>query len=157
VTPTKVSTLALFALVALAGGYAAAKLFDLAADRNLPLPWSLPALMAVLALSILLWARGTKARLQGRPGTKPIDPLVVARSAAIAMATSRTGSLVGGFVVGVIGALLGGWNVPYVREQIASGAITAFMSALAVLSGLYLERICRVPPDARDTSWDETS
>ena len=154
-TPTKISTLGLFALVALAGGYATAKIFDVAVNRNLPLPWSLPALMAMLALSIWLWARGTKARLAGGPGTKPIDPLVVARSVAIAMATSRTGALVGGFVIGVIAALLGGWDVPYVREQIASGAITAVMSVLAVLAGLYLERICRIRPDSTDTSWNE--
>jgi hypothetical protein len=154
-TPTKVSTLGLFALVAFAGGYATAKLFDVAVNRNLPLPWSLPALMAILSLSIWLWARGTKARLEGRPGTKPIDPLIVARSAAIAMATSRTGALVGGFVVGVILALLGGWDVPYVREQIASAALATFFSGCAVAAGLYLERICRVPPESTDTSWDE--
>lgn len=154
-TPTKISNLFLYAIVAGAIGYAVARLVDALANRNLQLPWSLPILMAILALSIWLWSRGTRARLSGRPGTKPIDPLVVARSVAIAMATSRTGALVAGFVLGVIAALLGGWDVPYVREQIASGAVTAVLSVLAVLAGLALERACRVPPDSTDTSMNE--
>ena len=151
-TPTKISSLCVFAIVSGAVGYATAKIFDVLANRNLPLSWSLPALVGILALSIWLWTRGVASRLQGRPGTKPIDPLVVARSAAIAMATSRTGALVGGFVAGVIAALLGGWDVPYVREQIAAGAVTLVMSVLAVLAGLGLERACRVPPDSADPS-----
>jgi len=155
VTPTKISTLLVFALGAGAAGYATAKLFDVFANRNLPLSWSLPALMAILAVAIWLWARGVSARLEGRPGTKPIHPLVVARSAAIAMATSRTGALIGGFVVGVIVALLGGWDVPYVREQIVSGVATAIASLLAVLAGLALERACRVRPDSADPSSSE--
>ena len=71
------------------------------------------------------------------------------------MATSRTGALVAGFVVGVLLALLGGWDVPYVRQQIFSAGLAAVFSACAVAAGLYLERICRVPPDSTDTSWDE--
>ncbi|MEI6229872.1 MAG: DUF3180 domain-containing protein [Actinomycetes bacterium] len=147
-SPTKISSLLTYALVSGAVGFATAKIFDVLANRNLPLSWSLPALVGILALSIWLWTRGLTSRLHGRPGTKPIDPLVVARSVAIAMATSRTGALVGGFVVGVIAALLGGWDVPYVREQILAGAVTAVMSLLAVLAGLGLERACRVPPDS---------
>ena len=150
-TPTKISTLLVFALGAGAAGYATAKLFDVFANRNLPLSWSLPGLMTILAVAIWLWARGVSARLEGRSGAKPIEPLVVARSAAIAMATSRTGALIGGFVVGVIGALLGGWDVPYVREQIVS----AIASLLAVLAGLALERACRVRPDSADPSSSE--
>ncbi len=151
-TPTKISTLILIAAACGAAGYATAKIFDAIANRNLPLPWSLAAFMGILAVAIWLWARGTRARLQGRPGTKPIEPLQVARSAAIAMATSRTGACVAGFVVGVAVALLGGWDVPYVREQILSGGVAALMAVLAVLAGLSLERACRVPPDSTDTS-----
>ena len=53
--------------------------------------------------------------------------------------------------------MMAGIEMPVIaiREQIASAALATFFSGCAVAAGLYLERICRVPPESTDTSWDE--
>jgi hypothetical protein len=103
--------------------------------------------MAVLALALVLWTRGTRARLSRKPGTTPMDPIVAARSAALAMAGSRTGVVVAGFYLGVAVALSGGWDVPYVRELVLLALATVLASAAVVAASLWLERVCRLPPD----------
>jgi hypothetical protein len=145
--PTRVRLLVALAVLAAAVGWAAAKLVDAFANRTLPVPWTMAVAMAMLALAIALWARGTKARLSGRSGTRPIDPIVAARTAALALASSRTGALVGGFYVGVGVALVPDWSVPAVRDRILVALVTVVLAVLVVVAALWLERICRIPPD----------
>ncbi len=146
-SPTRVRVLLAYAGAAGVVGWGVARLVDAFGDQSLPVPWTAPAVMLVLALALLLWARGVRARLAGRPGTKPLDPLVAARSAALAMAGSRTGALVGGFYTGVAVALTPGWDVASVRERIIVALLTAASSVLAAAAALWLERACRVPPE----------
>jgi hypothetical protein len=138
------------AVVAAAVGWGATRLVDAWANRTLPVPWTAPTLMVVLAIALLLWARGTRARLLRKPGTTPVDPLVVARTAALAMAASRTGAVVAGFYVGVAVALAGSWSVPYVRERTLIALGTAVAGVAVIGAALWLERVCRVPPTASD-------
>jgi len=109
-----------------------------------------PALMLVLALSVFLWARGTRARLEKRPGTKPMPPMLALRTAALALAVSRAGAVVGGFYLGVAVALSPSWDISYVRGLIIAALVTAVGSGLLVAAGLWLERICRIPPSDDD-------
>ena len=132
------------AAVLAAIGWGVTRLVDAYAGRSLPVPWTAPAVMVVLAIALALWARGTRDRLAGKPGTKRIEPLVAARSAALAMAASRTGAVVGGFYAGVAIALAPMWDVPYVRELVSLAALGG--AVLVVLGALWLERICRLPP-----------
>jgi uncharacterized membrane protein YczE len=152
--PTSIRSLLAVGVIAVALGWAFARLVDAWADRTFPVPWSMALVMAMLAVATWLWARGTKARLAGQPGTKPIDALVVARSAAWAMAISRTATVLAGFFVGVAIALISHWGVAYVREQVIAAVVTIGVSILGVLSGLLLERACRVPPDSGAPSVD---
>jgi len=134
------------AAVLAAIGWGVTRLVDAYAGRSLPVPWTAPAVMVVLAIALALWARGTRDRLAGKPGTKRIEPLVAARSAALAMAASRTGAVVGGFYAGVAIALAPMWDVPYVRERILVSLAALGGAVLVVLAALWLERICRLPP-----------
>ncbi len=134
------------AAVLAAIGWGVTRLVDAYAGRSLPVPWTAPAVMVVLAIALALWARGTRDRLAGKPGTKRIEPLVAARSAALAMAASRTGAVVGGFYAGVAIALAPMWDVPYVRERILVSLAALGGAVLVVLGALWLERICRLPP-----------
>jgi len=156
--PTRLRLLVALAVLAGAVGWAAAKLVDAYANRTLPVPWTMAVAMAMLALALALWARGTKARLSRREGTKPMDPIVAARTAALALAGSRTGALVAGFYVGVGLALVPDWSVPSVRDRIVVALVTVGFAALVVVAALWLERICRIPPDdaPRDASDDDT-
>lgn len=149
-TPTRARLLVALAVLATAVGWGATTVVDAYADTSLPVPWTAPVVMAVLAVAIALWARGTRARLARRPGTTPMDPIVAARSAALAMAASRTGALVAGFYLGVALALLPSWGVAYVRERAVIALLTVVASGLVVAAALWLEHVCRVPPDASD-------
>ena len=149
-TPTRPRLLAALVVVSAAVGWGVVRLVDAYLDRSLPVPWTAALVMLVLGIALALWARGTRARLAGRPGTKPMDPIVAARSAALAMAASRTGAIVAGFYAGVTIGLLPGWSVPYVHDRVVVSAATVLTASLVVAAALWLERVCRVPPDASD-------
>lgn len=151
-TPTRLRLLLLLALLAAVAGWAVTRLVDTFASRSLPVPWTATVVMGVLALALLLWALGTRSRLSGRPGTRPMDPIVAARTAALAMAGSRTGAIVSGFYLGVALGLAPGWDVEYVRTQAIAAGVTSVVSLLVVAVSLWLERICRLPPDLDDTT-----
>ncbi|CUU57720.1 Protein of unknown function (DUF3180) [Parafrankia irregularis] len=113
---------------------------------------SLPQIPPTTSLSVLLvglielqTASLTKRRLAGRPGTRPILPLTVARLAALAKATSV-----------VAAALIGGWTALLAYTAPRTGdfgtaggdalAAGLGLAATAVLlaGGLVLERACRI-------------
>ena len=145
--PTGPRLLVALAALAAAVGWAVARLVDAFAERSLSVPITMPVVMALLALATALWARGTRARLAHRPGTKPMEPIVAARTAALAMAASRAGAIVAGFYVGVAIELSGGWDVPGVRERVIIAAVTVVMAVLLAAAGLWLECICRLPDE----------
>ena len=149
-TPTRVRLLVGMLVVSAAVGWGVATLVDAYADRSLPVPWTAALVMFLLALALALWARGTRARLAHAPGTKPMDPLVAARSAALAMAASRTGAIVAGFYVGVAIAFAPSWELSSARERIVIALVTVVGAGLVVASALWLERVCRVPPDSSE-------
>jgi hypothetical protein len=146
-TPTRPRTLLLLAVVAVSLGWGVTFVVDRVVGRFFPVPWSVPVVMAVLALAVAAWARGTKARLGHKPGTKPMPPLVAARTAALALATSRAGSVVGGFYTGVALGLAAYWSSnAEARIIVVAALLTALASLGLVLAGLWLERVCRIPP-----------
>jgi hypothetical protein len=154
--PTRPRLLAGLAVLAAAVGWGIAQLVDTFADRSISVPITMPVVMGLLALALVLWARGTRNRLSARPGTRPIDPIVAARSAALAMAASRTGALVAGFYVGVAFALAPGWEAGSVRGRVVTAVVTVAAAVLVVLAALMLERICRLPDDPGDDYGDDS-
>jgi hypothetical protein len=100
--------------------------------------------VAIVALVELELGRGTRARLAGKPGTKAIMPITVARFAALARASSIAGAAVAGAWAGV---LL--YTAPRGEQPAVAGADT-ITSALGIASGLallgialWLEQGCR--------------
>ena len=72
-------------------------------STDLPTPTIYALLwLAVLAIAEFYLAAVTRARLAGRPGTRPVDPLVVARFVALAKASSIVGSLAAGGYAGYL-------------------------------------------------------
>ena len=148
--PTRLRLLAAMLVISAAVGWGVATLVDAYADSPLPVPWTAALVMFLLALALALWARGTRARLAGAAGTKPMDPLVAARSAALAMAASRTGAIVAGFYSGAAIAFVPSWAAASARERILIALVTVLGAVLVVVAALWLERVCRVPPDSSD-------
>jgi hypothetical protein len=109
-------------------------------------PRTAPLTLFVVAVIEAQTAGITRRRLAGRPGTRPIMPLTVARLAALAKASSLAGSALAGAWAG---ALI--YTASRAGEIGAAGAdaITAglgFGAALLLVgAALALERVCRVP------------
>jgi hypothetical protein len=114
--------------------------------RTLPqLPRTGPLSVFVVAVFELQTASITRRRLAGRPGTKPIMPITVARLAVLAKASSLTAAV-----------MAGGWaallvyTAAHLNTYGTAGAdlITAGLglgSAVALtVAALLLERVCRV-------------
>jgi hypothetical protein len=100
--------------------------------------------VAIVALVEGELGRGVRARLAGRPGTKAILPITVARYAALARASSIAGAAVAGAWAGVLI-----YTAPRGGQPAVAGADT-ITSALGLASGalligaaLWLEYGCR--------------
>jgi hypothetical protein len=112
---------------------------------------SLPRLSRVVPFGILLLALAegylalsTHSRIARRPGTRPAEPLVVARYVALAKASSLVAALATG---GYAGFLL--WvarlDSPAAGHDTATAALGAAASVLLAGAALFLEHVCKVP------------
>jgi hypothetical protein len=108
-----------------------------------------PVTLLLLALLELYTAQTTAARLAGRPGTRPVDPLAVARMAALAKATSPVAAVLTGSYAGFLAHV-----VQIDGSQASTDTLTAVLgvafSLLLVVSAMVLERVCRVKPPRDD-------
>ena len=148
IAPTRVRDLAAYAAaIALIGWLAMRQWYG-----DLPrLTWFLPLSLLLVAGAEVLAANNLRDRIRRRPGAPAVQPIVAARSLALAKASA----LVGAVVVGAWGGLLV-YAAPRVGELEAASADTRTATA-GVLSGLaltaaalWLEYCCRspTPPDS---------
>jgi Protein of unknown function (DUF3180) len=129
-----------------------------------PLEWWLPVPLAVLALAEALGARTLRARLaalrEARAGrnrvgatprpesVRPVEPMLVARLAVLAQASAYVGAVLTGVWAGVLAHV-----APAVRRLQAAGgdtvaaALGIACSIALVAAALWLESVCRVPPE----------
>lgn len=148
VGPTRIRDLALTVVLAAVLSYV---LVD-AYYGSLPaLPWTSSAALACLAVAEGVLARSTLMRIARRPGTRPVQPLVVARLVALAKASSLVGSL-------LMGAWLGAFVYTFLaRDRLAAAGGDAVVSGLGVVAALllvaaalWLEQSCRAPRSPED-------
>ena len=149
--PTRIRTLVALAAVAGAVGWGLVQVVDAWAGRLLPVPWLAAAAMWLLAGATLYWTVSSRPRLQGRPGAKPLPPVVAARTAALAMAASRGGALVGGFYAGVAVAMIASVGTSTGASTFWSATFASLGALALVAAALWLEHVCRLPigPDDR--------
>lgn len=141
--PTRIPVLVAVALVFAAVAFLVVRAFYGDIPR---LPRSAPVSLFLLGVAELVTAYAIRNRLQRRPGTKPIEPMSVARAAALAKASS----LVGAFSVGVYGGFLA-YTLER-RDQLAVAGSDAVISGISLgcgllltIAALLLERVCRAP------------
>jgi hypothetical protein len=159
-------------LAVLAGGLAVATWVLVRAwyGQLPPLDWWLPAPLAVLALAEALGARTLKARLTAlrmarssptrapaaastaRP-VRPVEPMLVARLAVLAQASAYVGAVFAGVWAGVlahVGPAVG--HLQAAGGDTVAALIGIVSSAALVAAALWLESVCRVPPEENGPS-----
>ena len=73
-----------------------------------------------------------------------MDPLLAARTAALAMAASRAGALVAGLYGGMAIGLLPSWSTTAGRDSVILGGLTSALGLGLAAVALWLERICQI-------------
>lgn len=143
--PTRPWVLAVLVLVA--GGLAYVLTAQFYSDVPSP-PRYAPLSILLVALAEAYTASMTRARMLGRPGTRPIDPIFVAKLAALAKASSPVGALALGAYTGFL------IHVARMTSTVAdadtrTAALGMGCSLGLVIAALVLERVCRArrPPD----------
>jgi hypothetical protein len=114
------------------------------------LPWTAIPTVLLLAIGEGYSAWATKARIARKPGTKPVEPLAVARLAALAKASAYGGAVFGGLFAGFAlhTVQILDRETPRSEFFIAVGSFVACV--LLICAALYLENACRIPKDPED-------
>jgi len=116
---------------------------------------ALPAVPVLAGASLLVLAAVEvglalvlRNRIERRRGARLLDPIMAARSVALAKASSLVGALVAGVWTGVLGYLLGARATLAAAAADTPGALVGLVCAvLLVGAALHLERTCRTPGD----------
>ena len=140
--PTRVSTLVVIAVVCAAAGWL---LLRAVYTKLPPLPWTgVPALLIAAAAEAWM-GRDIKARIAGRPGSKPVQPLFASRMVALARASSVAAAIIAGLAAGFAFYLAGSLNASTPRQDALTAVITFVAAIVLACAALYLEYCCRVP------------
>jgi Protein of unknown function (DUF3180) len=117
--------------------------------------WLAGLTMAGLAVVEGIAARTTRARIEQRPRAGALNPLLVARLAVLAKASSLGGAIFAGAYGGVAAWALSERGRLTAAAQNLAPSVAGLVGALAlVAAGLLLERACRVPEPPDDDERD---
>lgn len=150
--PTRYPVLAVALIVAAVVSWAVVRFLY----TSLPLlPWTMVPSLLLLGLGELYTAFVTRARIQRRPGTKPVEPLVAARLAALAKASAHAAAVFAGVFGGMALYLASSLDKPTPRRDFWVSGGTTLAAIALIVAGLVLEHACRVPkgPDDEDSRW----
>lgn len=136
-------------VAALAGallGYFIVAGFELADEIVPVVPWSVPAVLAVMAMGAWIYARSLPKRIEDGDvsGIEGVRALVVAKSMVM------TGAVLAGGHTVYVGRFLTALPARLPMERVLVGGATVLAGLLLTLAGLALERACIVKIDADD-------
>jgi len=117
------------------------------------LRWYMPLWAGVLALAEVVFAVTLGARIAGKKGTEPVEPIVAARALALAKASAYLGAALAGLWAGFALYAAGQWGfLAVAKADTLIALIGAGLNAALAVAGLWLEHACRVPggPDDDD-------
>jgi len=147
VKPTRLPVLAVILIVAAVLTWSLVRFLY----GSLPLlPWTMVPSLLLLALGELYTAFVTRARIQHRPGTKPIEPLVAARLAALAKASAHGAAALVGVFGGITIYLTSALDKPTPRRDFFVSGGTVLAAIALIVAALVLEHACRVPKGPED-------
>lgn len=130
------------------GGVVGGLLLGLTYSRlpQLPTSWVVPVAIVAVLVAFLAWT--TRNRLTRQRGARPVEPLTVARYAALARACSPVGALLAGLWLGALVFLLTERGDLAVVQHDRGLAIAGVLTGLALTAAaLWLEWVCRIKVD----------
>ncbi len=155
--PTSLRLLLVTTLVGFGVGFLGARFWDIQTGAPPAVPWAAPITLLVLAAGFAIAAWTLRPRIERRPGHRPLDPFLAARTAVLALAGSRTGAAVAGVYLGYVGFLLADLVNDYRRRMVVIAAIAALAGLALAAAALWLERICRIKGDDDESGDPEAS
>lgn len=122
-----------------------------------------PFVTAACDVALLVWILNVRSRLPRLNkqadgtmvlirATNPLSPLVAARTALLALASSRAGSLLAGFYLGLAAAGALHLTAESGRNAVGLELLTALFAVILVALALWLERLCRLPKPPMETA-----
>jgi hypothetical protein len=139
---TKISRLVVFALIAMAIGFAFTQIVMGQSSRSLPVPAMAAGALWILGAGFGIWTYFARPRLKREPGARPFPPLAAARIAVLALAGSRTGAVIAGFYAGVSLTSMSSFDTPAGWSATLNSFLAALGGVLLVISSLWLESLC---------------
>ncbi|GGS75408.1 membrane protein [Planobispora rosea] len=118
---------------------------------SLPIvPWTAIPTVLLLAIGEAHTGWMARARIHRKPGTRPVEPLAVARLVALAKASAHGGAVFAGVFAGFALYTAGQLDKETPRQDffITGGSFVACV--VLVCAALYLEHCCKVPKDPDD-------
>lgn len=113
-----------------------------------PLPLFAGVTLLILAVIEAVLGHSIKVRIERRPGTTPIQPLMAARAVVLAKASALAGAVMAGVWTGLLGYLLPRLSVLAAAGSDTPGAALGLFCALALVgAALWLQHCCRAPRD----------
>lgn len=144
-TPTRVLYLAYLTLISTGVGWIVATMWPPIFGQAFATPWLTAVTMWLIAAALLIWTLLARKKINPEKGKPRLDPLLAARSAALAMSASRVGALALGFYAGIFIDNMVFSDSPAAKERAVISALTAIASLLTLIIGLWLEHLCRLP------------
>ncbi len=149
-TATTWRTLIAWAAVGAVAGWLVARIVFLSRGEVASVPYSAAVVLAAAGVGLIYTAIRTRARLEGKPGTKRLPPLVGARLAALGLAASRVGAGVAGGYAGYALFVLGDLDTSYRKDVALRCGLCVIGAVVLVIGALLLERALRLPEDSED-------
>lgn len=108
--------------------------------------WFTGGTLLIVALVCGYLALDTRARIERRPGTRPVEPLSVARFAAFAKACSLGGALFSGWFAAIlVYTIAQRGRLTAAADDLPPTALSFAAALTLVACALWLERSCRIP------------
>ncbi len=171
--PTRKRTLFWIGTIGVLCALTASRLFLATSGSLMPVRPATPIATGVMCMALLWWTLIVRRRLlhiarakheaamraagKSTPFVmheKPLEPIVAARTVALAFAASRAGAYVCGWYVGVSLSFVGHLDSDDVRLRFVYAVVSALFCLALVIIALWLERSCTLPtpPAAAEAS-----
>lgn len=146
--PTRVNTLLAVFVVGGLLGFALVPIATAASGTAPRIEWTSVGVLVVLAAAVAVLAFSTHRIVQKE--RRRIEPRRAVNLLLMAKAAALVGAFVAGGYLGFVIHFLDQLDVPLPRERVIRGLAAAVAGGAIVISGVFLERACRVPKDSDD-------